>query len=233
MLVPEQVGEVDAHLISFHDPTAPAAEYLRRIRSRLCILRNETPFKSLLVTSCRRNEGKTTVAINLAATLSQQPDTQVLLVDADLRKPSCDAKLGLRCEKGLGDYLTGEIDDANGVPLYSTPLERLALLSAGKPVATPSELLGSERMRKLSSMLSSRFDWIVLDTPPVLPVTDTQALAQFIDRLLLVIEAFHTSRGAVHQSLEMFREEQVLGYVMNKIEYAMTSYYRYPYSNHY
>src|SRR5262249_27865631 len=137
----------------------------------------------LLVTSSNASEGKSTVSVNLAIVLAQQ-GARVLLVDADLRRPVLHERMGVHAVAGLSETLSSEYVDPAPVTIESTP--NLHVLSGGPVPPFPAELLGSPRMRALLTQWRSEYDFIVMDGPPALPVTDAIVLEQLCDAVLLV-----------------------------------------------
>src|SRR4029077_5692624 len=163
------------------------AERFRTLRSRLYQLGGARPLRRVVVTSSVPAEGKTFVAANLAQSIVRQPDRRVLLIDADLRASRLHQVLGAPRSPGLSDYLRGEADEFQAVQKGSAA--HLCLMPAGNEVANPSELLLNDRMKQLLELMTPIFDWIILDTPPVLPVHDASLAADVCDGVLFVVRA--------------------------------------------
>lgn len=205
-----------------------ATERFRVLRSRLSHIAATRTLRKLLVTSGVAAEGKTFVAANLAQSIVQQPDRRVLLIDADLRAPRQHAVFGAPRCPGLSEYLRGEADEYQVIQKGAE--ENLCLLCAGAEVDKPSELLLSERMKGLLEGLTSLFDWIIIDSPPSLPVQDASDLARLTDGVLLVLRAGATNAEAAEKAAAEFKGKNLLGVVLNQVQ-PNNSYgeYYYPY----
>jgi capsular exopolysaccharide synthesis family protein len=176
--------------------------------------------RSVLVTSANGADGKTVTAFNLALILSESYQRHVLLIDADLRNPSICQLIGMHPGGGLNDALKSAIDaKVSAVPL--TP--RLTLLPGGRPEPDPTSGLTSDRMRRIFDEAVNRFDWVVVDAPPVVPVADAAHLAEMVDRTLLVIRAERTQYSAVQKAIEALGRERLLGVVLNGVDRSVLS----------
>lgn len=201
------------------------SERFRVLRHRLDRLRLRQPLTSILITGSVPQEGKTLVAVNLAITLAMT-SSRVLLVDADLRKPKIHTTLRLRPLPGLTDFLEGRLQ-LEPLGFRIDPFG-FYYLPAGSATTKPVELLQSARMQQLLQELNSRFDWVVLDSPPLLPFADAQCLAPLCDTVLLVVRERFTTRLDFQHSLESLREANVAGVVLNWSESSHSgSYYSY------
>jgi capsular exopolysaccharide synthesis family protein len=192
------------------------AEEFRSLRSQLYRARSEQKPKSLLITSALPQEGRTFVAANLAQVLALQPQCRTLLIDADLRNPRQHLTFGTSSQPGLSDYLMGEADEFSIVQRGT--IQGLFLIPAGRPVEGQTELVANGRLRFLLDQLESLFDWIVIDSPPAIPVTDACLLANSCDGVLLVVRSHATPFDVVKKARQRFREESLVGVVLNKIE---------------
>lgn len=201
-------------------------EEFRNLRSQLYLFRKEKPLQKLLVTSALPKEGKTFVSANLAQALTQQQKGRVLLVDADLRFSSMHLPLGTSLEPGLTDYLSGSYDEFGVV--QRGPFENLYFIAGGKPTSTPSELIGNGRLKLLFQKLAPAFEWVILDSPPTLPVSDARLLAEHCDGVLMVILAASTPFEMAKKACHEFGTKRVLGIVLNGAEPGVT--YRSKYS---
>jgi capsular exopolysaccharide synthesis family protein len=171
--------------------------------------------RSVMVTSAMGSDGKTVTALNLALVLSGSYKRRVLLIDADLRNPSIGRLVGVSPDGGLSDALKSPTDSRIAVvPL--TPM--LTLLPGGPPEPDPTSGLTSTRMRRIFDEAVDRFDWVVVDAPPVGPVADAGHLAEMVDRTLLVIRAERTQYPAVQKALETLGRERLLGVVLNGVD---------------
>lgn len=193
-----------------------AAERFRTLRSRLYQIAGTHNLKRILVTSSLPAEGKTFVAANLAQSIVRQPDRRVLLIDADLRASSLHQTLGAPKTPGLADYLRGKADEYSII--QNAVEENLCLIPAGNEVANPSELLLSERMTKLLELVTPIFEWVILDSPPALPVHDASMMADMCDGILFVVRAGVTSFETAEKAVLEFRNKKMLGVVLNRVE---------------
>jgi len=218
-------------VIALEQPHAPYVEALRALRTSLLLSRGGAPPKVVLITSSIASEGKTTLALNLAITLAQHGKT-VLLVDADLRRPTLHKKLNITSGVGLSSLLSGQ-DPSNALPgveaIGSVP--GLRVLVSGPLPPYPSELLGSTQMRLLVRGWRQQFDFILMDGAPALPVTDSVILSELVDSTLLVARFNMTERQSLERSYELLetqaRPEQNIGIVLNAVERTGSSYYNY------
>lgn len=200
-------------LVAAIAPHSTVAEQYRAIRSRLAQREETMPLRSMLVTSPGAGDGKSVTAANIALTMAQEFQRNVLLVDADLRGAAVHDLFGVDGSPGLADVLSGaaSLDDAL---LYLEDL-RLTVLPAGNTPPFPAELLGSASMRQLIDTLRNRFDRIVFDAPAATPLADTSMLAPLIDGVLMIVRAGVTQRPALDEAFEAFDEQRVLGVVLN------------------
>jgi capsular exopolysaccharide synthesis family protein len=182
--------------------------------------------KSVMVTSSIPQEGKTLTATNLALTLSESYNRQVLLIDGDLRRPTVHEIFGISNAVGLGDGLRSE----NALALVDTT-PYLTVLPAGRADADPTAGLASERMRRILKEAAERFDWIVLDTPPVGLIPDARLIADLVDGVIFVIAAKSTGYPFVQKAIEEVGRERILGTVLNRVddEIALPSGYYHQY----
>ncbi len=214
-----------ASVYSAHSNNSVGAEKFRTLRSRLYQIASAQPLKRILITSSTPAEGKTFVAANLAQSFTRQENRRVLLIDADLRASRLHLHLGASEKPGLSDYLHGDVDE-----YQVTQMEKdgnLCLIPGGREVSNPSELLHSDRMKQLLDRMSLIFDWIILDSPPALPVHDPSILADMCDGVLFVVRAGSTDFELATKASMEFREKNLLGVVLNRVEKgdAYGSYY--------
>lgn len=202
-------------------------EEFRTLRSRLYHLREKAPLKKLLVTSSLPKEGKTFVAANLAQVLAKQHGRRVLLVDGDLRGPKLHEALGTSRNPGLSDYLLGESDEF--AIMLRGSMENLFFIPAGRQVSSPAELVANGRLKFLLNRVESQFDWIVLDSPPAVPVSDASLLATFCDGVLMVVRSNVTPFDIARKARQEFREQQLVGVVLNGIDHESSAYSHYYY----
>jgi len=171
----------------------------------------------IMVSSAKPNEGKTFVAINLALSIALEQDKTVLLVDADVLRPSVIRELGIAEQPGIIDYLLGKAKQVSDI-LYNTDIDKLKLIPAGKPHHLSNELLASEKMATLANELANRYpDRIVIfDCPPLIGVTETLVLANLMGQAIIVVEESKTSIADIKFATEHLNEDLALGLVLNK-----------------
>ncbi|WP_016957070.1 XrtA-associated tyrosine autokinase [Catenovulum agarivorans] len=190
------------------------------------------------ITSTSPQEGKSFTSINLALSIALEQDKTVLLVDADVLKPSVSKKLGVqdKVEQGLMDYLLGEVDDVRDI-IYRTNIENLRFIPAGKSSHLSTELLASERMAQLAHEFVSRYPdrVVVMDAPPLLGINETVVLANLAGQVLVVVEEESTKIQGLKQAIEQLDKDKAIGFVVNKTKKntGITGYgYAYAYANH-
>ena len=201
-----------AMLIRNLEPKSPPVEAFRALRTGIHYATAREKRKILLVTSSLPDEGKTTVSANLALVLAQT-GSRVLLVGCDLRRPGLYDMFHTPKTPGLSDLLTGSAKDC----CHRIPGTTLDLISAGTVPPNPAELLGSERMEKFLDYVRGRYDYVVLDAPPVLPVTDAQVLASLVDDVIVILEPCRVPRKAAQRMAENLRavEAKIIGVALN------------------
>jgi protein-tyrosine kinase len=205
--------------------TAHGAEQFRTLRSRLYQMRSTQALKTLLVTSSVPAEGKTFVTNNLAQSIVRQPDRRVLIIDADLRCSRLHVPLGAPASPGLTDYLKGEADEAS---IIQNGFDgNLCFIPGGTESSHPSELLSNGRLKALIARMAPVFDWVILDSPPLLPVADSSFLADLVDGVLLVVRAGATPMATAQRSCQELQGRNVVGVVLNAVDPAQAygSYY--------
>jgi receptor protein-tyrosine kinase len=171
----------------------------------------------VMVTSTNPNEGKTYISINLALSIALEQDKTVLLIDADVLRPSLHRELEFESSEGLLEYLLSEVDDLSDI-IYSTNLNNLKIIPAGKPHYLTNELLASNRMELLAKELAERYpDRIVIfDCPPILGVTETPVLSNLVGQAIIVVEESKTKLDEVKKASSLLNEDIAVGFVMNK-----------------
>jgi capsular exopolysaccharide synthesis family protein len=233
-LLPEvtQQGEVAMSLLELNDPRYMYAESYRSLRSALLFLpvEGERP-KVLLITSAVPNEGKSTVAANLARTLALG-GSRVLLVDADLRKGHLHNMLGLQCEPGLAELLH-QPDNLDSV-IQKDSLQNFAFLSRGKASGHSGDLFLSQAFDQVLARMRRQFDYVLMDSSPVFATDDATTLAPKVDGTLFVVRGNYSGARQVREALELLRQRQakVLGLVFNRADSSAHSYYYYKYADY-
>ena len=208
-------------------PQSQMAESYRALRTSLLLSNLGSPPKVIIVTSARPQEGKTTTSINTAIVLAQK-GARVLLIDADLRRPSVHKNFGMGPRSGLSNVLTGSASLQQAVILSPT-LPNLYILPAGTPPPNPAELLASSNMRDLIAELREQYDHIILDTPPTLSVTDAVVLSPRADATVLVIRCGQTTKQALRRSRDILMQvnAHVAGVLLNAVDLTSPDYYYY------
>jgi capsular exopolysaccharide synthesis family protein len=199
------------------DPTSPAAESYRSLRTSLQFARQEGHLRCIVVTSPGAAEGKTATLANLGVVFAQTGE-RVVLVSCDLRRPRIGAFLGLDERVGLTNVLLGQ-QRLEQVVLRVPDFDQLSLLPAGPVPPNPAELLNSGRMEDVFATLREHFDLVLIDSPPVLPVTDAAILSRYADATLVLVAAGQTRRGDLHRAVEKLNQVRatILGIVLNKV----------------
>ncbi|GAA1885628.1 polysaccharide biosynthesis tyrosine autokinase [Williamsia serinedens] len=200
-------------LISFDDGASAAAEAYRKLRTNLTFANVDHPPRSILVTSAVAIEGKTTTAMNLAGALVET-GSRVVLVDADLRRPQVNARTGLVGDVGFTNFLRG--DAALNDLVQPTQVEGLWVLASGPRPPNPAELVASKRAEQAVAELSESFDYVIIDSPPVLPVTDAVVLSQWVDGVLLVVRSGSSKAADLGDAHEQVSSSHtpVIGFVL-------------------
>jgi protein-tyrosine kinase len=195
------------------DDSRLGAEEFRTLRSRLYQIREKLPLKRLLVTSALPKEGKSFVAANLAQVLVRQHGRRVLIMDADLRNPGLHRHLGASQSPGLAEYLLGECDELSA--LQRGPMENLFFMPAGRVVPSAPELLANGRLKMFLQRVEPLFDWIIVDSSPVIPVSDATLVAGACDGILMVVRSNVTPADLARRAREEFPDKLLLGVVLN------------------
>lgn len=208
-------------------PKSIVAEQFRNLRTNIQFSMVDQDLKSIVVTSAGSGAGKSTVAANLATAFATE-DRRVLLVDADLRKPTVHQTFRLRNSDGLTTLLMQKKAELRDI-VYKTNTEGLYIITSGAIPPNPADLLSSKRMQSLKEEMESMFDLIIFDTPPVLPVTDAQVMASQADGTIIVIQKGAVTKEEIMKTKEILEiaEVNVIGAVMNRVEKSNGNYYYY------
>jgi protein-tyrosine kinase len=215
---PQRRWKPDPSMLLFlnADEDNPGKEVFRTLRTRLYQVRAVQPLRTVLVTSALPGEGKTFVTSNLAQSLVRQRERRTLIIDADLRLSALHVPLGAESGPGLSDYLLEEKDEFSVMQRGSD--ENLFLIPGGKAIANPTELLANGRFERLLERLSPVFDWILIDSPPTIPVSDSSIIAKYSDGVLMVVRAGSTPFDLAQKACESFHDRPLLGAVLNRAE---------------
>lgn len=202
-----------SRLVSLTEKESLGAEKFRFLGVRLRRLQQERLLKKLLITSTLSEEGKSLVTANLSATLARRKQQKVLLLEGDLRRPTQAGLFGGSRPAGLSEWLQSKSRTVSNIYYLDGP--GFWLMPAGAPPENPLELMQSGKLAQLLDQLATKFDWIVIDSPPVLPLADTSVWARFADGILLVVRAGRTERPALQRGLGALEHSKMLGLVVN------------------
>jgi len=228
-VVPVSMHE-NSRLVALRQEGSLGAEKFRFLAVRLRQLRQSRPLKKILITSTIPEEGKSTVSANLACTLARRKPQRTLLLEGDLRRPSIGEQFGLGKLPGLCEWLSGETPTLN---IYRLQNLDVWMLPAGTAPQNALELMQNGRLSPLMEQLEAWFDWIVIDSPPVLPLADTSLWSRLADGILLVTRKGTTEKQALQRGLEAIDKSKLLGALVNSSENASHSdyYQRYGYTS--
>ena len=210
---------VDERIVTLFDPRSPVAEQYRILRTNLLGLKTGKPIKVIMLSSSMHAEGKSVSAVNLAVTLANDVNQRkVLLIDADLRAGTTHQLLGIRPKLGLSDVLAKEVPWHDA--LVGTPLPNLMVLPRGVNPPHPAELLGSNRMRQLVAEVRSAFDYVIIDSPPIVPLADPGVIGTLTDGAVLVVRGGKTQRALVQYAASLLTQANVplLGCILTHAE---------------
>ena len=203
----------ESRLVFLTEPESLAAEKFRFLGVRMRQLQQNRPIKKVLVTSTIAEEGKSMVSANLAGVLARRKRHKVLLIDGDLRRPVLAHRFGLHKLKGLAEWLRGDTEDLPNIYHLAGP--DFWLMPAGHPPVNPLELLQSARLANLMTQVSAQFDWVIVDSPPLLPLADTTVWQRVTDGALLVVREGTTEKNPLQRSVDILKKGDLLGVVLN------------------
>ena len=212
-----------SEIILEQDPFSVVAESYRNLRSALLLAKADEPPKTIMLTSATRSEGKSTTLVNTSIVFAQM-GARVLIIDGDLRRPRCHKILKMPNEVGLAECLAGQIEPEK--VLRPTQVDNLFVITSGSRPPNPAELLGSKSMRRTIHSLRDQFDYIFIDSSPVLPVSDALPLATMVDGVLLVVDGQKTPRQLVRDARLRLSSTQIkmLGVLLNRVDVQEGSY---------
>lgn len=218
-------------LVASDGPPPAVVEQYRRLAAKLHQAQTDRNLKAVMIVSAVPAEGKTLTSINLALTLSRSYKKRVLLIDADLRRPSLQDSLGLNVDRGLQEAVLSPAESGVLAPVYELA-PGFSVLPAGKPTTDPMSVLTSPRMRAILDEAKRAFDWVIVDTAPIAALPDAQVLKDGVDGALLVISAGSTPFDLVERAVQTLGKDHVLGVVLNgvtdqdiNVAYGYTNYY--------
>jgi capsular exopolysaccharide synthesis family protein len=217
----------ESRVVTLTEGNSLGAEKFRLLRARLRNLRERRQLQKLVITSAVPNEGKTLVAMNLAVCLAKHTDEKILLLEGDLRKPMLDEHLGINALPGVGEWASAEEPVSKFI--YRFDDLQLWILPAGSAPADPVNILQSPRFLELFKQLSTCFDWIIIDAPPLLPMADVSFWSRQADGMLLVVREGRTPKAILQKGLETIDNPKVVGVVLNDAHQVESSYYHHYY----
>lgn len=224
---PVTESKLDYNLVVYHEPRSVEAELFKVLRTNLLFPSEGKPPKSILVTSAIPGDGKSLVSSNLAISIAQGVEEHVLLIDADIRKPSINRYFDIGSTEGLSEYLITGKDVSQ--KFIKTPIEKLTILPAGTPPDNPTELLTTQKMKALIKEVTQRYDdrYIIIDSAPPSLAPETSAIANYVDGILIVVRSGKTPRKVVSEVIEQLGKEKIIGVVLNHSDQAVKKYYGY------
>lgn len=225
----ERISATSEKLVGPSQASSAAAEQYRQLAAALHHAQKERNIGVVMVSSAVASEGKTLTSTNLALTLSTSYRRTVLLIDADLRRPSVHEVFQMQNSSGLTDGLRAPADQKLKVVEVT---DRLSVLTSGRPTSDPMSLLTSERMVRLIEEASERFDWVIMDTPPVGLLSDANLLGAMVDAAVLVVAAGRTPFDMVQRAVDAIGRDRIFGVVLNRVE-ERAVYGGYSYSGYY
>lgn len=210
-------------LVTLEDSRSAVSEAYRGIRTRILFSTTESQPKIILMVSAMEGEGKTISSANLAVIMART-GSRVLLIDCDMRKPRMNTIFGVEREKGVSNVLVGDCSISDAV--RKTDIENLYLMPCGQIPPNPSELLGSKAMLEMLATLGKDYDRIVIDSPPVIAVTDAVVLSQFVDGVVVVLQANNTERINVQRAIELMKSvnAHIFGVILNRLDASLVKY---------
>ncbi|MFZ3089025.1 MAG: CpsD/CapB family tyrosine-protein kinase, partial [Nitrospirota bacterium] len=198
-------------------------EQYRLLRSKLSSLNGSHTNNVLAITSARKGEGKSLTSVNLAIVMAEDTKKKILLIDGDMRKPSIHTFFNCKAEYGLIDLLMHKVDIESA--MIPSGIKNLTLLLAGEPSKSPSDLLAAAVFREIIEKIRKRFDYIIIDSPPIMPFADMNIISDVVDGILLVVRAEKTPKEMILEALKTLNKENVIGVVFNDSKKKMAKIY--------
>jgi exopolysaccharide/PEP-CTERM locus tyrosine autokinase len=220
----------DSKLVALSAPKSVPSEQYRTLKTKLFQMRSGRNLRSILVTSAVPSDGKTLTAVNLALTIAQEIEQRVLLIDCDLRRPSVHKTLGFPKTDGLADFLSQTMESSRVV--LPTNIPNLCVVPAGTIPDNPAELLNTQKMKELLASMSLQFDWVIVDSPPIVPFSDAELLSSLVDGTLLVVRVSRTPAESLTKAAQALKNGNILGVVFNGTQAKKhSSYYYYSFGS--
>lgn len=213
----------DSRVVTLTETNGLGAEKFRLLRARLRNLRERRQLQKLVITSAVPNEGKTMVAMNLAVILAKHTSEKILLLEGDLRKPMQGEHLGLKALPGIGEWAS--VEEPISKFIYRFDGLQLWILPAGSAPENPVNILQSNRFLELFKQLSTCFDWIIIDAPPLLPMADVSFWSRQADGMLLVVREGTSPKSILQKGIDTLDNPKMIGVVLNESHQVESSYY--------
>ncbi len=215
----------EQRLVTITEPDGRGAEMFRVLATRLAHMQNKRRLQKLLITSAAVDEGKSVVSANLALTLARRPNERILLVEADLRRPTVSDLVSSTPLRGITEWSEGKLSLEDSLhQIKDTPLW---ILAAGKPIDDPVPLLESARFAKMIDTLAQSFDWVIFDATPMFPMADATSLSRLSDGVLVVVREGFTRRKVLNKAIESIEKSKLLGVVFNQASMLNVDYSHY------
>lgn len=215
---------IDPRIVSYYAPGSILAEQFRNISTYINSLNGGSYFQSVCITSANKQEGKSITCVNLAVSMAEDKEQEILIVNADFRSPDIETLLNVDSKKGLADYLMGsaDLDDV----VRTTAISNLKLLGAGAIPPKAAEVITAQKVKNLIVALKAKFSYIIFDTPALIPFADARVIAPLTDGVLLVVQAFRTRREVVARAQEQIVSVRgkLIGVVLTNVEYHIPEY---------
>ena len=218
----EEVPPYDRTILS-GNVQAVITEQYRLLRSKISGLNGNHVGRTFAITSTKNGEGKSLTAVNLAIVMAEDAKKKILLIDGDMRKPSIHTFFNCKGEYGLADLLSNRCDIDSAVS--PSGIKNLTLLLAGGPLESPSDLIATPLLKEIIEKLKKRFDYIIIDSPPIIPFADMNILSDIVEGVLLVVRAEKTPKEMILEALKSLNKENVIGVVFNDSKKKMAKMY--------
>jgi protein-tyrosine kinase len=224
------LAEASRQINTVLDPLTLVGEQFRLLRTKLGLMQKQRGIKTILVTSTVADEGKTFTATGLAGVFAQEPGKRVILIDADMRKPKPGRSFpleGPNGDTGLSKVLLGEQHSNEALTLAMDPA--FHFMPSGPPPPNPSELLSSQNLEQTLKSFAANFDWVIVDSPPVLGLSDTSLIAPLCDAIVLIVRAESTPLKLIRYAIDQIGQDRICGVVLNRQKRNHSSHYYYNY----
>ena len=220
-------------VLSLTEPESPQLEAYRRLYRKILYFQQQNGLRSVCITSSQAGEGKTLTALNLAFAMAEDPTKKIVLVDCDFRRPQVANYLGLRTKPGLAAVIQGGKEICDVLLKVGNSRVQISVAPAGRLQEDLYPFLYSGKLDPILKQLKNDFDFIVVDSPPILPILDQDFLSNLVDGILVVIRAGSVSKDQVKTALESMEGKRIIGIVFNGAEKQYSSYYSYAYGYSY